>query len=228
MQLGTVIDNKINEALPLATRDYIQLTLLVPGSTHPSPNWFTAAEAGGSFRQALCERQPRAGKQLPARWHGQQPSVGQPGWLSTRSDAIQEFNMITNNAPAEFGNFQGGIISATIKSGTNGVHGSAYEFFRNDVLNANNWENELARGAQAKATLEPIWCRRGGPIIKNKLFFFGDYTGRRLNYPASTPTLSVFTAKERQGDFSELLAKGIQLYDPDPAHYIPDPATRDK
>ena len=58
-------------------------------------------------------------------------------------DAIQEFNLITNNAPAEFGNFEGGIVNATIKSGTNAYHGDIWEFFRNDVLNANSWSNNL-------------------------------------------------------------------------------------
>ena len=61
---------------------------------------------------------------------------------SPSPDAIQEFNMITQNASAEFGNFQGGIISVSLKSGTNELHGSLFEFFRNDVLNANKWENK--------------------------------------------------------------------------------------
>ena len=58
-------------------------------------------------------------------------------------DAIQEFSLITQNPSAEFGHFQGGIVSASIKSGTNGYHGSVFEFFRNDVLNANNWANDF-------------------------------------------------------------------------------------
>ena len=225
MQLGTVIDNKINEALPLATRNYIQLTLLVPGSTHPSPNWFTAAEVGGfgSGRPYVNGNREQANNFLLDGLDNNQVSDNLVGYQPA-PDAIQEFNMITNNAPAEFGNFQGGIISATIKSGTNEFHGSAYEFFRNDVLNANTWENNWQGSPKNKVRWNQFGAAAGGPIIKDKLFFFGDYTGRRLNFPASTSTISVFTVKERQGDFSELLAKGIQLYDPDPAHYIPDPA----
>ncbi len=139
--------------------------------------------------------------------------------------------MITNNAPADFGNFQGGIISATIKSGTNEVHGSVYEFLRNDVLNANTWENNWTGSPKSKVRWNQFGATAGGPIIKDKLFIFGDYAGRRINFPASTGTLTVFTAKERQGDFSELCQTGftngicnqaaagsglrsIQLYDP--------------
>ena len=81
-------------------------------------------------------------------------------------DAIQEFNLITSNAPAEFGNFPGGIISTTIKSGTNSFHGDVWEFFRNDVLNANQWENKFLgpNNQSPLAALEHVWRRVGGPI----------------------------------------------------------------
>src|SRR5256714_4073997 len=72
---------------------------------------------------------------------GYQPSI----------DAIEEFNVITQNASAEFGNYQGGIINASIKSGTNTLHGGVYEFFRNDVLNANTWSAGLAEGGPSGA-----------------------------------------------------------------------------
>jgi hypothetical protein len=82
-------------------------------------------------------------------------------------DAIQEFNLITNNAPAEFGNFEGGIVNATIKSGTNAYHGDVWEFFRNDVLNANNWANNLHQDTSGQ------WDRRGKirtPKGHNRIF----------------------------------------------------------
>jgi hypothetical protein len=71
-------------------------------------------------------------------------------------DAIQEFNMITQNASAEFGNFQGAIVSASIKSGTNQYHGDVFEFFRNDVLNANSWSNNWAGSQKAETPLEHV------------------------------------------------------------------------
>ena len=128
--------------------------------------------------------------------------------------------MITNNASAEFGNFQGGIISVVIKSGTNQFHGNAFEDLRNDKLNANNWGNnwhtnptiprQLLRWNQFGGTL-------GGPISKNKLFFFADYQGLRKDNPAVANSFSVIPADFRQGDFSRLLDPangGIQLYNP--------------
>ena len=80
-------------------------------------------------------------------------------------DAIEEFNVITQNASAEFGNYQGGVISASIKSGTNKFHGSAYEFLRNDVFNANTWSAGLAIGGPSI----PGTSQANGVLDKPKL-----------------------------------------------------------
>src|SRR3984893_6373088 len=110
-------------------------------------------------------------------------------------DAIEEFNLITNNASAEFGNFEGGIVSATIKSGTNSYHGDVWEFFRNDKLNANSWSNNFhtVNGVWAPLPKDKLRWNMfggtlGGPILKNKLFFFADYQGQRFDIPSSFGT----------------------------------------
>ena len=123
-------------------------------------------------------------------------------------DAIQEFNLITSNAPAEFGNFAGGIINASIKSGTNSFHGDVWEFFRNDVLNANQWENKFNGPGNFLPRAALRWNMFGGtiggPIWKDKLFFFADYQGQRFDYPTTSKFITVFTNAERNGDFSQL------------------------
>ena len=104
-------------------------------------------------------------------------------------DAIAEFNLITSNAPAEFGNFQGGIVNASIKSGTNQFHGDVWEFFRNDVLNANQWENKFNGGnvlPRPALRWNMFGGTIGGPILKDKLFFFADYQGQRFDHPATS------------------------------------------
>src|SRR5581483_404763 len=111
--------------------------------------------------------------------------------------------------PAEFGNFMGGIISVTTKSGTNKFHGSAYEFLRNDALNANSWQNNLTSTPKAKLRWNEFGATFGGPIIRNKLFFFVDYQGERFDTPASTSAVTVMTAAERTGDFSQLCQTGF-------------------
>jgi len=130
-------------------------------------------------------------------------------------DAIEEFNLITNNASAEFGNFEGGIVSVSIKSGTNSYHGDVWEFFRNDKLNANSWSNNFSGTPRDKLRWNMFGGTLGGPVFKNKLFFFVDYQGQRFDHPSSTSPITVFTTAEQAGDFSQLLTqKGIQLYNP--------------
>ena len=154
-------------------------------------------------------------------------------------DAIQEFNLISQNAPASYGNYLGGIISVTIKSGTNDFHGDVFEFIRNNALNANTWANGLTKGEPYipgvnnpdGTGLTPIlrWNEFGGsvggPIIKNKLFFFVDYQASRFDQPATSVPYTVFTAAERAGNFSSVCTAGFdaqglclniaqQLYNP--------------
>ena len=123
-------------------------------------------------------------------------------------DAIEEFNLITNNASAEFGNFMGGIVSTSMKSGTNQYHGDVFEFFRNRPAERQFVGEQLERLATPKVRWNMFGATLGGPIKKDKLFFFVDYQGQRLNLPATPRAISVFTAAERQGDFSELSGTG--------------------
>ncbi len=215
-QLGQVIDARTNEELPLATRNYVQLTLLAPGSIHPDPSSFESGQTtANSGRPNVNGNREQANNFMLDGLDNNQVSDNLVGYAPS-VDAIQEFNEITNNAPAEFGNFMGAIVSATIKSGTNQFHGSAFEFFRNNVLNANTWSNNFLDAPRSAVRWNNFGGTVGGPIKKDKLFFFLDYQGSRNDTPTSVNTTSVFTAAERQGDFSQLLtqASPIQLYNP--------------
>ena len=105
-------------------------------------------------------------------------------------DAIQEFNLITNNAPAEFGNFMGGIVSATIKSGTNSFHGDIWEFFRNDALNANSWSNnfnttdwpDLGPASEGQVALEYVWRHHRRPDHQEQAVLLRGLSGPALRY----------------------------------------------
>ena len=134
-QVDTIINSATNEALPLATRNYVELTLLSPGAIHPDPSSFNNGDnvaSGG--RPFINGNREQSNNFLLDGLDNNQVSDNLLGYTPS-PDAIQEFNLISNNAPAEFGNFMGGIVSATIKSGTNSFHGDIWEFFRNDVLN---------------------------------------------------------------------------------------------
>jgi hypothetical protein len=214
-QLSTIIDARTNIDLPLLTRNYIQLALLAPGSVNPDPQTLTSGDGPwGAGRPYINGNREQANNFLLDGMDNNQVSDNLVAF-SPSVDAIQEFSLITQNASTEFGNFQGGIVSISIKSGTNRYHGSVFEFFRNDVLNANNWANNFQGLPKPKLRWNKFGATFGGPIVKNKLFFFIDYQGQRFDHPASSTPITVFTAAERQGDFSQLLTgQGIQLYNP--------------
>ena len=216
-QVDTLINAQTNDNLPLASRNYVQLTLLAPGSVSTDPSSFQSGNNTGGYgaRPLINGNREQANNFLLDGMDNNQVSDNLLGYTPA-PDAIQEFNLITNNAPAEFGNFMGGIVSATIKSGTNSFHGDIWEFLRNDALNANNWANNFhtTNGAwdplpKGKLRWNMFGATLGGPVLKNKLFFFVDYQGQRYDIPASTSAITVFTAAERTGDFSALCKAGF-------------------
>ncbi len=215
-QLSTVLDSRTNESLPLATRNYVQLTLLSAGSVHPDPSTFTNGQTtASSGRPYINGNREQANNFILDGMDNNQVSDNLVGYAPS-VDAIQEFNLISQDAPAEFGNFMGGIVSTSIKSGTNAFHGGAFEFIRNDKLNANNWASNWGGTPRALLRWNEFGADGGGPIKKDKLFFFVDYQGQRFDTPSSTSTVSVLTTAERAGNFSQLLTlqNPIQLYNP--------------
>lgn len=205
-EVGTVIDERANINLPLASRNYLQLTLLAPGSVSPNPSGFTNGQTTGQNERPMINGNRFTTNDYVLDGMDNNQMSDNFVAYAPQQDAVQEFNLISQNAPADFGNYMGGIISVATKAGTNSFHGSVFEFFRNDVLNANEWQNGLVYPANPKAKLR--WNQYGGavggPVIKNKLFFFADYQAERFDFPVTTTAFSVFTAKERTGDFSEL------------------------
>lgn len=210
MQVGSVISSRSTVEIPLATRNYIELTELAPGvvaTTNPASINSGQRTAGGGRPYVNGNRKEANNFQLDGLDMNQisdnltsyQPSV----------DAIQEFDMITNNAPAQFGDFQGGIINVSLKSGSNEFHGDVFEFFRNDKLNANNWARNWQGLSRAPLRWNMFGGTFGGPIRKSKLFFFGDYQGQRFDNPTATVFASVVPTAFRNGDFSALCPGGM-------------------
>jgi len=221
VDVSTLIDANTNVSLPLASRNYLQLTLLAPGATNVDPDGMRQPQNMlNSGRPYINGNREQANEYLIDGILNSEDKNNETGYQPS-VDAIQEFNLITQNASAEFGNYQGGIVSATIKSGTNSFHGDVYEFFRNDALDANlasaGWTTGIrnninnsnpgfnAQGVALKPELRynQFGGTIGGPIIKNKLFFFADYQGQRLVNAGQTGA-QVLTARARSGDFGQL------------------------
>jgi hypothetical protein len=234
-QVNTIINAATNDNLPLASRNYVQLTLLAPGAVSTDPSSFNNGNntAGYGGRPLINGNREQANNFMLDGMDNNQVSDNLLGYTPA-PDAIQEFNLITNNAPAEFGNFEGGIVNATIKSGTNAVHGDVWEFFRNDLLNATDWADNVVYPhlPKSKVRWNMFGATAGGPIIKNRLFFFADYQAQRFDIPSSSTANTMFSAAERTGDFSALCTDpskggaftgpggtcaggtGVQLYNP--------------
>src|SRR5499427_4006445 len=193
--LGTVVENEQVVQLPLNGRLFIMLAGIVPGVALP-PNSVLPRINGG---------RPRTNEYLFDGISVLQPEPGQVAYYPV-VDAIQEFKIESNSPPAEFGRFNGGVVNLTTKSGANAFHGNVFEFFRNENLNATNY-------FQTANAVKPDYRRNqyggmlGGPIARDRTFFFADYQGQRQNI-GRTVTSNVPTLAERSGTFRQ------NIYDP--------------
>ncbi len=205
---GQLVATKPINDLPLNGRNFLQLAKLSVGVLEPKPG--DRAAAGGSFIangvRAQLNNFMLDGVDNNAKIVDQQNSS--PVVIQPSIDALQEFRVETNNYSAEYGYSAGAVVNAIIKSGTNGFHGDAFEFLRNDVLDARNF---FASPSQPKPVLQQnqYGGTVGGPILKNRAFFFGSFEGTRINN-GSTYVETVPTAAERAGNFAGL----APIYDP--------------
>ena len=193
--MGQVINDRTIAALPLNGRNYVSLVGLAAGVALPPAS--TLPRLNGS--------RPRTNEYMYDGISVLQPEPGQVAFFPI-IDSIQEFNVQTNDASAEFGRFNGGVINLTSKSGTNGFHGTVFEFLRNEIFNARNLFSPATTANPGKPEFRrnQFGFVAGGPIIKDKTFFFVDYQGTR-QLIGKTVTSTVPTNAERGGDFSALL-----------------------
>ena len=131
-------------------------------------------------------------------------------------EAIGEMQILTNGYNAEYGRAAGGVVNVNIKSGTNQFHGVLFEILQNTKLNANRWENNLAGNRSEPVQTKSVRRSDGGPIIKNKLFIFGDYQGTRIASAGGTIQnlgnggfYTIPTPAMLNGDFSRLLGQSL-------------------
>src|SRR5580700_6346301 len=227
--LGQVVEQRKANELPLNGRNIFNLITISPaavaqggsGGTPVGQNPFSWGnyQVGGSF-----------GNQSAEYLDGQPLNIGYinlPIIIPTQY-SVGEFKVQYNNLGPEFGKFSGGIMNFSTKSGTNSFHGEAYEFLRNKVLNSNDYfikQSQLASGqpnTTAPYVQNQYGFNVGGPVIKDKVFFFTSWEQFRQRF-GNPITTTIPTAAFEAGNFSSLLtgANPIQLYDP----YTVNPAT---
>ncbi len=199
--LGQVFQGEVAVALPLQARRYTDLALLAPGVTVATdlnpvtrgPDWFVANGNYQTQNNFLLDGFDN--NQGTTNAQSLSSEIVRPS-----PDALNEFKVQTNSYSAEFGRSAGAVINVSLKSGTDGIHGSGWYFNRNKALAANSWLNNLTGLPKQDLSWHQFGGTLGGPILKDKLFYFGDYEGFHENF-SDTYLVTVPTLAEKQGIF---------------------------
>jgi hypothetical protein len=196
--IGQVVQNKSILELPLNGRDYQQLAVLTAGTAPTGGQSRGTADFSANGSRPLNNNFLLDGVDNNSYVLDLQSFSSQS--VSPSIDALQEFKVQNNNFSAEFGRYGGAVINATLKSGTNELHGSAFEFLRNNVLDANNFFNNIAGRSLPAFRQNQFGGTAGGPLIRNKLFLFSSYQGTRVAQGV-TSLSTVPTPSELNGIF---------------------------
>jgi hypothetical protein len=218
--IGEVVESRQITELPLNGRNFTQLAVLEPGVTRGTLSGNTNSASGYNNNAETFRFGQEGGAALSV--NGLRPQNNNftldgidnnEALVNTivffpPADAIDEFRVQTSVAPAEYGRAGGALVVTSLKSGTNDIHGSAFWFNRNTQLNARDFFNHGPTSIKPGFERNQFGGTVGGPIIKNKVFLFGDYEGLRQKQPGQPEYATVPTDLMRQGDFSELLCGG--------------------
>jgi len=202
-QLGDVIEDKKMTTLPLNGRSYIDLLGLQAGVVPiSSEGAISDRDVSGNLKggQVSVNGQRESANSFLVNGGDVEESVDNGASIIPTLDSIQEFRLLTNSFNAEYGRFSGAIVNVLTKSGTNEIHGSVYEFLRNEKLDARSYFDQERGDFKRNQFGGTI----GAPVVKNKLFFFGDYQGTREVRGVSSGLINVPSLLERTGNFSEL------------------------
>ena len=210
---GQEVDRRFINDLPLVNRQVLDLAFLAPG-VNPAP---LSPYSGGVANNFTSN----GGRNMTADVliDGISNTATDPnGTIQDVSyipsvDAVQEFKIMQNNFSAEFGQSGNTVLNIVMRSGTNQFHGSAYDFLRNSAMDSNNWFNNLYGTPLAALHWNNFGSTFGGPIQKDKLFFFVDYEGSRTTTQAGPFQMGVPSVPERNGDFGELCADNGGSFD---------------
>jgi len=217
-QLGNTIDTRSAEQLPVNGRSVLALATLSPGVESAVGAVSEGFQNRGTAVSAIRIGGGAAGinDNILDGVSNMQDWLGEIA-INLKSDAVQEFNIMSGIIPAQFGYTSGGVINSVSRSGSNSLHGNVYEFLRNDAFDA---EASFPRPASGKQELRfnNYGGTLGGPVFRDKLFLFGNY--EQYNFVSKAPSyFTVPTVQERNGDFSDLgtLVNGVCILPSDPS-----------
>lgn len=218
-QLGDVVKSRAMESLPLNGRDFTDLLGLQPGVVPAlatsQGNFFGSTEQGNVSISG--QRETANGFLIDGA--SVNDSLNSGTTVIPNLDSIDEFRVLTANFDAEYGNYSGGIITVVTKSGSNQFHGDALEFLRNDIFDSRNFyeynqvnpltNQEISGTARGAFKRNQFGGTIGGPIRRDRAFFFADYQGTRERQGLPTGLVLVPSVAERNGDFSAIASTGL-------------------
>ena len=216
--LGTTFTANTIQNLPLNGLDFSALTLYLPGSVDTAGTSGTTSIERSTYYTDTPNMNGNRAQSNNYTLDGidMNETFNNLIAYSPAPESIQEVKVLTANSPADYGNVNGGGVVSVLKSGTNKFHGSAYGYDQNQNFNANSWSNNAAspKIPKGKYSQAQFGGTLGGPIVRDKLFFFVDYLGSRY-HTGGTGQATVLTQDMRDGNFQILLnqANPIQLYD---------------
>jgi Carboxypeptidase regulatory-like domain/TonB dependent receptor-like, beta-barrel len=201
-QLGDVIESKKMLSLPLNGRSYLDLLGLQAGVVPVTSGSIQQDRPVSGYIDSPGNLSVNGQRETANAFlvNGGDVSEGRNlgAGLIPNLDSVEEFRLITNSFDAEYGKFSGSVMNAITKSGTNSIHGTVFEFLRNDKFDATRYFDDSV----AELRQNQFGYAVGGPLWKNKIFWFTDYQGTRIVSGASTGSVQVPTVAERGGDFS--------------------------
>src|SRR5436190_2520919 len=217
--VGEVISGSTVQTLPLNGRNTAQLTLLLTGTMTYNPRGFTNIGAINSNRPFVNGNREQTNN-FTVDGFDVNETIDNRVSYQPSPDALAEISVETNNYTADTGNVGGAVVASVIKSGTNQFRGNAFEFYRNSDFDANTWENNRSGAPKQDRKQHIAGGTFGGPIVRQRLFFFADYQGSGQDAPGFS-TASVAPASWRSGDLSS-----VSTVIRDPRTGLPFPGNR--
>ena len=221
--VGQTMQRDQVEKLPVQGRNLSTAALFTAGVTTPNPGSFNSLKNTGGGRPYVNGQREQANNFM-LDGVDMNDAIDNLIAYQPSPDAVEQVSVETNNYSPELGNVAGAIVNMVIKSGTNRIRGNGFYYWRDNELAATPWATNRAGGRKSDFNRKIFGGTAGGPIVKNKLFFFGDYQGGRQKSPPADSFTTVFPDAWRNGDLSSLLAAStpIVVYDPQTGQPFPN------
>ena len=211
--VGATLEQDQIEKLPILGRNLTSVALFTAGVTTPNPSSFNSLKNTGGGRPFVNGQREQANN-FTLDGVDMNDAIDNLLAYQPSPDAVEQVSVETNNYSPELGNVAGAIVNMVLKSGTNRISGNGFYYWRDNKLAATPWATNRAGGRKSGFSRNIGGGTIGGPILRNKLFFFADYQGARQQSPPADAFTTVVPDEWRRGDLSSLLAANIVVRDP--------------